>query len=203
MKRLLINIKRKLINVIILLCLVAVPVFSGDFVPLEEFNEVLNQLEVSNDMLLKVQEANEGLTRALELKDLDFSTLIQQKDKEIQELSLENTALIEENNSLRTTNSEILAQLIISDNMIKSLVLDNKDLIHVNEELIKRINESNKILTRVVKFSVGLDVVYMDSSFGGGISFSYMPIKHLSIDVGLLYSYPNNFVPRLGLSFLW
>lgn len=203
MKRLLTNIKRKIISAVVLLCLITVPVFSSIFVPLEEFNEVLNQLEISNDMLLKVQEANEVLLLALDQKDLDFSTLIQQKDKEIQELSLENTALIEENNSLRTANSEILAQLIISSETLELMIAKNEKLIYSNEELTKRIDESNKILTRSVKFSVGLDVTYFAEGFGGGISFSYMPIKHLSIDFGLLYSYPKNFAPRVGLSFLW
>lgn len=202
MKSLLTNIKKIIISSLILITLTA-PVFSNNFVPEEEFNEVLNQLIVSNDMLLKVQETNKVLTSALEKKELDFSTLTQQKNKEIEELSLKNAALIDENNSLRTKNNELLAQLIISNDTIKDLLDVNKEMTLVNEEMKIRLLESNKLLTRSAKFSIGGDLTFINNSFGGGVSFSYIPIKNLSIDFGLLYTPPYNFVPRVGLSFLW
>lgn len=202
MKRLLISIRKTLIGSLIVLCL-AVPVFSSDLVPIEDFNEVLNQLIVSNDMLLKVQETNKALTSALEQKELDFSTLTQQKNEEIKELSSKNTALIEENNSLRTDKSEILAQLIISNEMNKEQSEQIDKLILSNKDLSQRLKESNLLLTRDVKFIAGGKVAYMEGKMGFGANFSYLPAKHFSIDAGILYSYPYNFVPSIGLSFLW
>lgn len=209
MKKLLTNTLKKITLISLILALIVVPVYSNT-VPKKDFDEVLNQLIISNDALLKVQKSNADLQEALANSEKDFSAELNKRDNTIEELSIENTALRKENNILKEENKtlegekqEILAQLIISNDTLK---LSNEEITKLTlalETSNRRLEESNKLLTRDVKYSVGGNLLVIENKLGYGVDFSYLIFKNFSIDVGISYSYPTTFIPSVGISFLW
>jgi vacuolar-type H+-ATPase subunit I/STV1 len=203
MKKLSKNILKKISLAIIILFITVVPIFSIEMVPKEDFDEVLNQLIISNEILSKVQESNVKLQEVLDIQEKDFSAELIKKDSIIRELSSENTALREKINILENEKEEILAQLIISNETIKKLNDSNSSLTTALDDCKRRLEESNRLLVQDVKFSLGGNATIINGSLGFGVDFSYLIFKNMSLDVGLGYSYPTNLVPRLGISILW
>lgn len=203
MKKLSKNILKKISLISIILLVLVAPIFSEDMVPKKQFDEVLNQLIISNEQLLKAQEFNTELQEALVTQEENFSAKLIEKDVINKELSSENTALNEKLITSENEKEEILAQLIIANDTIIKLKKDNSDMVIALESSNDGLSDSNNLLTKDIKFSLGGNATIINGSVGFGVDFSYLVFKNMSLDIGMGYSYPVNLVPKVGISILW
>jgi peptidoglycan hydrolase CwlO-like protein len=192
MKKLLISI----VSSIIFLVVIISPVFCQDMVPKEDFDEVYNQLVISNDMLTEVTNDLENLTSSFDIYKAEYEKKLSDKDAEIE--------LLKENlNKTKSEKEEILSQLIISNDMNIEQKNQISGLVKDLKEARERLEESNLLLEKPKDFSLGAYATSSNFDIGFGVDFSYFIFKGLTLDIGFGYAPPLTFMPKVGLSYLW
>jgi len=202
MKMLLRSIPKKLISSILVLTLCFGIAFAGS-VPQEDFDEVYNQLVISNNSLKEAVIVAEGLRDTLVKRDLLIkeitsdnviltNSLIKTKE-EAERLEIEKQEAID----------ELLGRLIISNDQIKADIETIEGLNITIGDLQERLKESNNLLTRNIKHSLGGGIIASTLGLGGEVQYSYFLFKNFSIDAGIGYIDKGYFLASVGLSFCW
>lgn len=199
MKKLLKNI----VSSILLIFFLIMPIYAEEMVPIEQFNEVYDQLVISNNM---VKELKSSLDLSIQAYD-EYKDFTEEEIKNLKVYidTLENDKIELQNqiDTKETEKSEILGQLIISNEENKKQHQEIKDLTLLLDEAKKRLEESNLLIEKNKTFSIGVFATNVNFDFGGGIDFSYFLFKGLTIDTGVSYIHPKKISFKLGLSYLW
>lgn len=197
MKKLLKSIPRKLITSIIIITLCIGSVFAN--VPQKDFDEVYNQLVISNEALKEAVLVAEGLREVVKERNIQISHITIERDS-FQSQLYDKDEIIK---TLETEKQEILDRLIISNEQIKKDIITMDTLNITIGNLQTRLKESNLLITRRVKYSVGGGVVASTGGLGGQINFSYLFLKNMGINTSIAVIQNGTFIANAGLSFYW
>lgn len=197
MKKLLKSIPRKLITSIIIITLCIGSVFAD--VPQKDFDEVYNQLVVSNEALKEAVLVAEGLQEVVKESNMRISHITSERDN-FQSQLYDKDEIIK---TLEAEKQEILDRLIISNEQIKKDILIMETLNITIGNLQTRLKESNLLITRRVKYSAGGGVVASTGGLGGQINFSYLFFKNMGVNTSIAVIQNGTFMVNAGLSFYW
>lgn len=192
MKKLLKNI----VSSIILIVVLASPAFCQDMVPKKDFDEVYNQLVISNEMLVETTNNLKNLTTSFDNYKAEYEKRLSDKDLEIENLKKK---IVEKDADIDV----IVSQLDISNETIKTQSSTITSLSTALENAKDRITESNLLLEKPKDFSLGVYAISSNFNIGAGVDFSYFIFKSLTIDFGAAYVPQLTFVTKIGLSYLW
>lgn len=168
-------------------------------VPKSQFDEVFNQLIISNDQLKTLDQQNKDLVSLVSSRDLKIKDL----EKTIVSLQEENSSLIKENEDLKEAKTELVEALSVSTEQLALEKAEREGLATLLTDSNKRLEESNLLISKKKTYSLGGGVSLINSSLGGYVDFSYLLFKGFSIDTGIAYAYPLEYSVKLGVSFLW
>lgn len=197
MKKLLKSIPRKLITSIIIITLCIGSVFAN--VPQKDFDEVYNQLVISNEALKEAVLVAEGLREVVKERNIQISHITSERDNFQSQLYGKDEII----KTLETEKQEILDRLIISNEQIKKDIITMDNLNITIGNLQTRLEESNLLITRRVKYSVGGGVVASTGGLGGQINFSYLFFKNMGVNTSIAVIQNGTFMVNAGLSFYW